>query len=251
MTYQETHERICLKNGKLAYLPIATRAQRIISYGVPASDVRFIKFKISDIRMQLVWSVGSKVSQLVKSHGADFGINAPFFYLNEPVADCVIDGKIVNSGYGKMLKWRAFTVKDGVAKFGYADTKDGYDIMIKTSPFLVSNGLQVWDWAQKDEHTATDIGRDSNGNLVRAQRTFGGVDKNGDLIICVSDGRTSSDIGLTIQEQSLYLIDKGVINGQNFDGGSSSDLSNKTGMLNAQPRGEVPVNHALLFFVNK
>lgn len=246
MTYSATHERIYALNGKLIYVDIT----RPNAYKVPATDVRFIKFRKEDLTVQLKWQKGAKVSDLVTNFNADFGINAPFFWQGNPVADCISDGQILSTGYDNEVTWHGFAVKNGVVGLGKFDINDGHDVLVKTTPYLIDNGNPAWDYFQAYEVTAQDIGRDANGNLIRAERTFIGTDSSGNIIIAASDGRTKTDRGLTLEEMALYMIDKGATNALNFDGGSSTTLADRTGMLNAQPGGEAVVNHALLFFIN-
>jgi hypothetical protein len=233
--------------GKLEYVDLTRKD----AYSVPATDVRYIKLDHTKTKFKLVWEQGAKVSDLVKKYGADYGINAPFFWQGNPVADCIVDGKILNRGYDKQTTWHGAAYKDGKLQLGYFDINGGWDFLIKTTPYLISNGNPCWDYYRVQEGTATDIGKDDAGNYVRAQRTFIGVDANGDIIIAASDGRTKSDQGLTLQEMALFMADKGAVNALNFDGGSSTVIADQTGMLNAQPGGEKAVNHALLIFIDK
>lgn len=234
-------------NGTLNYVDLSSAD----AYKVAATDVRYIKLDHTKTKFRLVWEQGATVSQLVKKYGADYGINAPFFWQGNPIADCVVDGKVLNQGYDSQTTWHGVAYKNGQLKMGYVNISDNYDFLFKTTPYLVADGNQCWDYFRVQEKTANDIGRDDNGNYVRAQRTFMGIDKNGDIIISVSDGRTNTDQGLTLQEMALFMVDKGAVSAINLDGGSSTVIANSTGMLNAQPTGEKAVNHALLVFIDK
>jgi hypothetical protein len=230
-------------NGTLKYVDLNVGNP----YATRATDIRSIKFDHTKVRFKFVWEKGAKVSDLVKKYGADYGFNAPFFTGTTPIADCIVDGKILNQGYSNQTTWHGTAYKNGKLELGYFNVNDGYDFLFKTTPFLIANGSQVWDWYRTQEGTAPDIGKDGD-TYVSAQRTFLGIDAKGDIIIAVSDGRTTSDKGLTLQEMALFMADKGAVNAINFDGGSSSVIADKTGMLNAQPKGETPVSHALLVF---
>jgi hypothetical protein len=110
----------------------------------------------------------------------------------------------------------------------------------------------VWDWYRQQDGTATDIGKDSNGNYVRAQRTFVGLDAAGNFHLAVGDGRTSSDRGLDLREMAMYLKEKGCMWALNGDGGGSSVIADKTGSL-GQNAGynERAVNHAILVYIKQ
>ncbi|MEF3311387.1 phosphodiester glycosidase family protein, partial [Paenibacillus sp. GYB004] len=90
------------------------------------------------------------------------------------------------------------------------------------------------------------------GNLVRCQRTFAGIDAEGNLLLAVSDGRTRSDQGLTLEEMALYMLDKGAVWAINGDGGGSSVIADRSGGLNQDENigeNERAVHHALLIFL--
>jgi N-acetylmuramoyl-L-alanine amidase len=248
------HERIFASNKTLRTVPTKlVGGVEKQDYGILASDVRFVKLDHSKTRIRHVWEPGAKVSDLVKKYNADFGINAPFFDPPSatPIADCIADGQIINYGYGKTVVWQGLTVtKDGVADIGRFDINGVWDIMIKTSPPLITDGQMDFVKYIAIDKTAPDIA-DANGNVTRQPRTFFGFDKAGDYLIAVADGRTRWDQGLTVEEMALYMQSKGAYKAHNFDGGSSSVLADQTGILNYQPYGEAIVNHAVLFFIDK
>jgi hypothetical protein len=220
-------ERIVAVNGKLKYIDLNKPG----AYSTKATDVRFMKLDKNKIGLAFKAVKGAKVSDLMKQFDADFAINFPYFDTPSklPIGN-VWDGKtMVNGSYGKVLNWHSFAAKGNKFVIQVIADPKQYDLAFPGSPKLVSNGRPSWDYYNTCDETAKDIGKDSRGNLIRCQRTFIGIDKNGDLLLAIADGRTSSDQGLTIEEMSLYMFDKGAIDALNGDGGGSTILAAKTG----------------------
>lgn len=250
-------ERIVAVNGKLKYIPIVTSADIKKAYAKGhelATDVRFLKLDKSQITIKLVTRKGAKVSELVKEFKADYGFNFPFFDLKAQLpVGAVYDGvKTINGAYGKTLKWKEFSSRLGEFFISDLTQMNDSSFVVQGSPLVVSNGRASWDYYNKLEETANDIGKDAKGNLIRCQRTFVGIDKDGDFLLAISDGRTGSDQGLTIEEEALYMLDKGAVMALNGDGGSSTILANQTGGLNQAEnigKNERAVHHAMLIFL--
>lgn len=242
---QVIKERIYAKNGKLH------RCDG--DYSISASDVRWIKFKAGRYRLKFVQEKGAKVSQLVKRYNADYGFNFPFFRSDGYIySDLVIDGKFIKAG-GELVRGN-FGFKDGKAVIGEnLNLHGGYDFLVQTKPVLVKpiNGkpTSVYDEYRVKQNVLGDIMNASD--TVRAQRTFVGVSKEGDLIVAVGDGRNLPyDRGLNCEEMALFMIDKGAEWALNGDGGSSSVIADKTGSLGINRGSKEPVtHHAVLVFL--
>ena len=225
-------------------------------YKTKATDVRHIKFEKDTYTLKLVWAKGKTVTQLVKEHSADYAFNFPFFHEStlDPIADCKIGNMILNQGYDNQSTWHGFAFKDGQPRIGELSIDDNFGpdgFLVKTTPFLLNDNRAVWDWYREQEGTAADIGKDANGNYVRAQRTIVGLDAQGNLHLAVADGRTGYDQGLTLEEECLFMQSKGCIVALNGDGGGSSVIADKTGSLGQNKgSGERKVNHAVLVFLN-
>lgn len=239
-------ERIYEKNGRLY------RCDG--DYSIDASDVRWIKFDAGKYKLKFVHEKGAKVSQLVKKYNADFGFNFPFFRSDGYIySDLVIDGKFVKAGDEKVRG--NFGFKNGRAVIGESlDPRNGgFDFLVQAKPILVKpvNGkpTMVYDEYRVKQNVLPDI---MNANdTVRAQRTFVGVTKNGDLIVAVGDGRNPPyDRGLNCKEMALFMLDKGAEWALNGDGGSSSVIADRTGSLGINRGSREPVtHHAVLVYV--
>lgn len=241
-------ERIYMQNGALKISSVTDT-----SYG---TNVLYAKFKKDTFKLKLVWQKGSKVSDIIKQQSGDYGFNFPFFWDGNPVGDCKIGDKILNQGYGNQTTWHGFAYKNGQPQIGYFNIGDSFGtdgFLVKTTPLLLNGqGSEVWDWYRVQEQTASDIGKDANGNYVSAQRTFIGIDADGNFHVAVANGRTSQDKGLTLQEMALYLRAKGCIWALNGDGGSSSVFSDSTGsLMQNQDVNEKAVNHAVVVTMNQ
>ncbi|QGQ95881.1 hypothetical protein EHS13_13845 [Paenibacillus psychroresistens] len=244
-----TKERIVEVNGKLKYIPLTTGKP----YATKATDVRLLKMDKSRITIKFVARKGAKVSDLVKEFKADYGFNFPFFDSKSqlPIGTVYDGSKFINGASGKTLKWKELSSRLGEFFISDLTQMSDSNFVVQGSPLVVSNGRASWDYYNKLEETAHDIGKDIKGNLIRCQRTFVGIDKNGDLLLAISDGRTNSDIGLTIEEEALYMLDKGAVMALNGDGGSSTILANQSGGLNQAEnvgKNERAVHHAMLIF---
>jgi len=60
--------------------------------------------------------------------------------------------------------------------------------------------------------------------IGRAPRTAIGIDKDGNLLLVVVDGRQPSSIGMTLLELAQFLRELGAVDAMNLDGGGSSEL---------------------------
>lgn len=180
-----------------------------------------------------------KVSELVKKYDADYGFNFPFFSNGVPLGN-VYDGKnIINRAYGKMLKWSNFSFINGKPIIGRFDINNNMDFLVQGTPLLIENGNLCYEFYIKYDQTAPDIAQS------RCQRTAVGIDKDGDLVVAVCDGRTKENTGLSIRELSLFMQSKNCVQSLAGGGGGSSVLYSKNGMVNKQSEERV-VHSAIL-----
>lgn len=243
-------ERVYASNGVLNVVPLKSDGKE--NYSVSATDVRWVKLDKSRVKFQLVWEKDAKVSELVKKYNADLGFNFPFFHtLGIPIADCKIGSTILNQGYdapngAKQTVWNGLRYSNGQLDIGSFDineniSSDGF--LVKTTPLLVNDGNLVWDYYRKVDGTAYDI------SGLRAQRTIVGLDSNGDIILAFGDGRTKWDRGMSLEESALFMKSKGAVVALNGDGGGSTVIATKDGVLNQNSgANERVVHHAVLVY---
>lgn len=78
---------------------------------------------------------------------------------------------------------------------------------------LVNNGVINLANAEKFSHSTSDNPRTMMGQL-----------KNGNFILAVADGRSTSSIGLTAKEEADIMLSLGCVTAVNLDGGGSSEM---------------------------
>ena|GEM_PF-496480 len=227
-------ERVYANGGKLIHCEG--------NYQIKATDVRFLKFAQGKNRFSFVSEKGGKVSTITKREQADFGFNFPFFDpQSQLVVGTVWDGaqqKYINGAWGDMQNWYELGFKDGAATVGKftKNQREQMDFTVQ-GKILIENRKAVW-----------------KNDGQRCQRTFIGIDANGDVLLGVADGRTKDDQGLTPEEIALYMQDKGAIWAIEGDGGGSTILATVNGGINQKENtgaNERIVHHAVLVFVNR
>lgn len=240
----EPSDRVYSVNGVL-------KSARLNDYSVRATDVRHLVFHKGAYNLGFVWQSGKKVTTLTKQYKANWGFNFPFFWAGNPVSDVKVGRKILSNPVGgKTVGWSGFRWKDGVPFIGKVDATEDVGetgFLFQNSPLLIDSGVLVWKNSVRVDQTAPDIANS------RCQRTLLGIDNFGSLHVAITDGRTGSDIGLTIEESALYMKSKGCVFALNGDGGSSTILSNSKGLGVNQSENrdayERPVNHAVMVFL--
>lgn len=162
-------------------------------------------------------------SQAVERTGAVLGINGGGFYqlvqggkqYTLPIANTVIDGRLVN-GFHPTYEDIFFSGirKDGTLIGGvFSEQNELMDLKpwqgVSFVPILIQDGKPVPlppKWVN-----------------TRHPRTIIGEYANGDLILIVVDGRQSDwSSGVTLERLQIKLIELGVKEGYNLDGGGSS-----------------------------
>jgi hypothetical protein len=126
--------------------------------------------------------------------------------------------------------------------------------LLQAGPLLVANGVSVVaDGEDSEGFSAGSRQFDSDITLGRYPRAALGI--AGDRLLAVAcDGRTSDDAGMTLAELANVLVDLGVTQALNLDGGGSASLVHH-GRLRNRPRekhgvdllGGRPVVTAIVF----
>ncbi|CAH1801154.1 unnamed protein product [Owenia fusiformis] len=153
-------------------------------------------------------------------------VNAGFF--NTTTGDCygnvVSDGKLAKDGKG--IQNSHFGVKkNGELYFGYVTEEEvlsgDFDQLVAGVLWLVRNGEIYVNESEKAECADTqETGTLNTFINVLSARAAVGVDAMGRLVIAHVDGRTRSR-GMTLHDFAQLLIDFGVVNAINLDGGGS------------------------------
>jgi len=236
---QVIKERIHIQNGQLHHSEG--------NYKIKATDVRRITFQQGQAQFRFVYEKGAKVSELVKKYGADYGFNGPFFFNTTIIGDARDRETIISSASGKSTSWHHLAFMNGKPVIDQITDKQQQklDLLIQGAPLLVKDGQAVYEFYRKSDQIQDDIAHSS------CQRTFVWLNHNGDFTVAVADGRTSTDVGLTLEEMARYALSKGAVQALNLDGGGSSIIADRSGGLNQKSNtgtAERPVSHALLVF---
>lgn len=174
---------------------------------------------------------GEKLPALVEAYNALGGINAGGFLegsRGQANGLVVIDGEMLqrpDKGDANVVGFN----QDGVLILG--KYKEGQIEALKLQdacefkPFLIING-----------EPAEIRG---NGGWGIAPRTAIGQRKDGSVVLVVIDGRSLHSLGATMKQLQQILIDEGVYNAANLDGGTSSVMHYK-GKVVSRPSGDEP-----------
>jgi exopolysaccharide biosynthesis protein len=121
--------------------------------------------------------------------------------------------------------------------------------VVNGGPTLVQNG-QLDVTAKRDGMVRTN---DSNSFFYgwvhkRNPRTFAGVDAQGRTLLVTADGRQTTSLGLSLNEEAHVAKSLGMVNAMNLDGGGSTTMVQGGQVMNSpsDATGERPVGDALL-----
>ena len=126
--------------------------------------------------------------------------------------------------------------------------------VVNGGPTLVQDGhLDVT--AKRDGMVRTN---DSNSFFYgwvhkRNPRTFAGVDAQGRTLLVTADGRQTTSLGLSLNEEAHVAKSLGMVNAMNLDGGGSTTMVQDGQVMNSpsDATGERPVGDALLLLPGK
>ena len=121
--------------------------------------------------------------------------------------------------------------------------------VVNGGPTLVQNG-QLDVTAKRDGMVRTN---DSNSFFYgwvhkRNPRTFAGVDAQGRTLLVTADGRQTTSLGLSLNEEAHVARSLGMVNAMNLDGGGSTTMVQGGQVMNSpsDATGERPVGDAIL-----
>lgn len=209
------------------------------------TDLRYAIIPLSEYDIDIIIDKGKTPSQICDKNNADFGINSLFAWYNGnvycPLGNIIKNGKLIQEDNGQ---WADFILPvSGKPYIGQVDIKNVNNIKLSFSgtPQIVKDG-KIHIRADL-ENTPADVMYGQN------PRTAIGITKDrNNIIICVVDGRCSSDTGLRIDELAAVMIYLGAYEVLNLDGGGSCTFYAEGKAQNYQARmGERPTSSALIF----
>jgi len=184
-------------------------------------------------------TLGAKetTSEALKRTGALFGVNGGGFYetvrngevMTAPIGNTLIQGVLID-GFNPTHDDLFFSgwTRQGDLVGGLYDRKDqllATDAWYGVSfvPILIRNGqpLPIPEKWQREKHPRTVIGQYANG----------------DLIFIVIDGRPGWSKGISLEGMQIKLLELGVVNAYNLDGGGSSTMVFNGEVLNRPSDG--------------
>ncbi|CAG7655379.1 phosphodiester glycosidase family protein [Paenibacillus allorhizosphaerae] len=165
---------------------------------------------------------GERISSMVTRTGAVAGVNGGGFTDPEGLGNgfaaigAIFSGGeiIFNDQDGSIPQHIVGFTKDGtlvVGKYDFFQLRDmGISDAVSFYPRLIANG--------KPLITSGD------GGWGRGPRTAVGQKADGTVIFLIIDGRQAHSVGATLKELQDLLLEDGVVNAGNLDGGASSEL---------------------------
>ncbi|MCY9587783.1 phosphodiester glycosidase family protein [Paenibacillus alvei] len=178
---------------------------------------------------------GEKVSSMVKRTGAVAGVNGggfadPNWEGNgfKPIGVVINDGKMYYNGVGKQNTQIVGIDKDGKMVAGNFKVSELLEMGVKEAvtfqPRMIVNGK-----GQIRNH--------ADGWGI-APRTVMGQRKDGAILFLVIDGRQPHSIGADLYDCQKIMLDNGAVIAANLDGGSSTVLVEKDGVIKNSPSSQ-------------
>jgi exopolysaccharide biosynthesis protein len=236
-----THTRIRVRMNKVEEAPKGFKYWRYPKW-LGWTDIRFLVIDPLKHDIEFDYDLAKTVSQIAKANRAIAAWNFPFFYQGK-VIGFVHDDRDVRTVYTpKSEQWSEFYLDLNNQPHVTDEYKKANEakFIIQGAPRLIRNGQIVVDKQIKVEQIAPDI---ANGS---APRSAVGIRKDGQLVVCVVDGRSKWDKGLTLHELAVVMQWLGCVEALNGDGGGSSTLYYNGKVENAVSDGkERVVNHAV------
>lgn len=117
--------------------------------------------------------------------------------------------------------------------------RNDLDQAISGGPFLVRDG-KPWIDGEAEGFSAESFIN------TRHPRTAVGIARNGDLLLVAVDGRSKLSSGMTLPELAEYMVRLGAVRAINLDGGGSTTMWLRAGVVNAPSDGrERPIANGL------
>ncbi|WP_289356031.1 phosphodiester glycosidase family protein [Paenibacillus sp. S-12] len=178
---------------------------------------------------------GEKVSSMVKRTGALAGVNGggfadPNWEGNgfKPIGVVINDGKMYYNGVGKQDTQIVGIDKDGKMVAGNFKVSELLEMGVKEAvtfqPRMIVNGK-----GQIRNH--------ADGWGI-APRTVMGQRKDGAILFLVIDGRQPHSIGADLYDCQKIMLENGAVIAANLDGGSSTVLVEKDGVIKNSPSSQ-------------
>ncbi|KJE91657.1 hypothetical protein CAOG_02765 [Capsaspora owczarzaki ATCC 30864] len=180
-------------------------------------------------------------SVTAKQNNCLFATNAGFFDVNTGacIGNIVIDGKTVEAAVTARVNFGLQGQRSFIT--GYLDQSD-----VQSGKYNLTQLLTGAGWLVRDGKSYLDTSRyteslDSNFVTEKAPRTSIGTFANGTMAIFVVDGEEDIGTGVDLYEFTEILLDLGLTNAINLDGGGSSAVFYNNTIIDRPTCNDTPV----------
>jgi exopolysaccharide biosynthesis protein len=168
--------------------------------------------------------------------------------LREGGAAPLSEGGVLTAGGSRRLDLRALARRGGALRivYGFIPRRGRLRTLMGGWPRLIVDGKTVAEYADIVEGTFPRF------SVQRHPRTAIGFSRDSSTLFMVTvDGRRETDSGMSLVELSKLLLDIGVYQGMNFDGGGSTTMVVEGRVVNrpSDSDGERPVGSGLLVVI--
>jgi hypothetical protein len=189
------------------------------------------------INLRLIdgWGIADTLRAVVVNHGED-----PLTFDDLSAAALVLEGGV--------LKGEMPDARDTLKLFlAFERDRRPYSQVLGGGGRILKDGTIVGDGTKDQEGIRSKFFTD------RHPRTFVGFDRDTTAIfLCTVDGRQASSIGMNFKEMGEFLLEIGVWNAVNLDGGGSTTMVVRHNVVNSpsDASGERPVANTLQLLEN-
>lgn len=199
------------------------------------SDAHIVKLK-NFTAAHVTKGALTTVSSAAKGKAAQYAINGDGWATNKPLSLAASDGDLYNP---VQYDGRPFIniTRDGIIKASTVNDSTCYNLVSGTR-WSVKAGVNVFANDTDPEHV-----------IELNPRSAIGYTKNNEIILCVVDGRSASNRGVTLKELSAIMLEAGAWYAVEMDGGGSSALFVKDRIVNAPSDGSerAVINQLLIY----
>jgi hypothetical protein len=208
--------------------------------------------------------------QMMQRTGADVVINAGYFRMDKNPTNHVgflyLTNTLIEPPFKTLLRWNrryrtargAFGIFDsGLGEIAWSYSRnDSLFRWYQPTPNEPNNPVKFLDFSNAEYWPVRDaiqagpvLIKDGKINISSDEELFFntkipgvhprsavGIDKNGNIILCVVDGRQMESRGVDLNELAIIMYDIGCVDALNLDGGGSSALVANGKLLN-RPAG--------------